>query len=245
METDVFGANLSGGEEGEKWRVGGGGFDGGATIGLLTLDEADDSTDAHAGFAYGLDGRDGGGSGGADIIDDEDCGSGLAEALDAAAGAVSFFRLAHQKSMQQRGRCAALRGGFQRGLRAGRGHVGDDGISAEGESADGLKSGGSGEQAALAQGVEDDQAGEPNAFSVERGGAAVDVVVAGAAGGKLEAAETEADGGQKREKLRSGGARVGGAGVHGFSVPKGMAQPHPDGGWQRAKAKATADSLRE
>ena len=44
-------------------------------------------------------------------------------------------------------------------------------------------------------------AGEAAAFGVEGGGAAVDVVVAGAAGGELELAELEADAGEKREKL--------------------------------------------
>ena len=44
-------------------------------------------------------------------------------------------------------------------------------------------------------------AGEAAAFGVERGGAAVDVVVAGAAGGELELAEPEAGAGEEGEKL--------------------------------------------
>ncbi len=47
--------------------------------------------------------------------------------------------------------------------------------------------------------------GEAAALGVQRGGAAVDVVVAGAAGGQLELAETEAGAGEKREQLLSVG----------------------------------------
>ena len=43
--------------------------------------------------------------------------------------------------------------------------------------------------------------GEPAAFGVQRGGAAVDVVVARPAGGELELAEAETDSGEKGEKL--------------------------------------------
>ena len=43
--------------------------------------------------------------------------------------------------------------------------------------------------------------GEAAAFGVQRGGAAVDVVVAGAAGGELELAESEAGAGEQREQL--------------------------------------------
>ena len=43
--------------------------------------------------------------------------------------------------------------------------------------------------------------GEASTFGVQGGGAAVDVVVAGAAGGELELAEAEADSGEDREQL--------------------------------------------
>ena len=44
-------------------------------------------------------------------------------------------------------------------------------------------------------------AGEAAAFGMQRGGAAVNVVVAGAAGRELELAELETGAGEKREKL--------------------------------------------
>jgi hypothetical protein len=42
---------------------------------------------------------------------------------------------------------------------------------------------------------------------MQRGGAAIDVVIAGAPGGELELAESEAQAGEKREKLL--GVRLG------------------------------------
>ncbi len=79
---------------------------------------------------------------------------------------------------------------------AGRGHVGDDRVGAHGEAADGF-----GVDAVCFKQFENGVAGEASALGVQRGGAAVDVVVAGAAGGELELAEPEADAGEKGEKL--------------------------------------------
>ena len=79
---------------------------------------------------------------------------------------------------------------------AGGGDVGDDGIGAHGEAADGF-----GVDVICFKQFKDGVAGEAAAFGVERGGAAVDVVVAGAAGGELELAEPEAGAGEEREKL--------------------------------------------
>jgi hypothetical protein len=44
-------------------------------------------------------------------------------------------------------------------------------------------------------------AGEPGAFGVKGRGAAIDVIVAGAAGGKFELAQAETDAGKNREQL--------------------------------------------
>ena len=61
----------------------------------------------------------------------------------------------------------------------------------------------------LIEKLEDGLAGEAAAFGVEGGGAAVDVVVAGAAGGELELAEAEAGAGEEGEQLLGvGGHRV-------------------------------------
>ncbi len=79
---------------------------------------------------------------------------------------------------------------------AGRRHVGDDGVGAHGEAADGFCI----DLVGFEQ-FEDGVAREAAAFGVERGGAAVDVVVARAAGGELELAEAEARAGEEREKL--------------------------------------------
>ena len=81
-------------------------------------------------------------------------------------------------------------------LGAGGGDVGDDGVGAEGEPADGF-----GLDVVGLKEFKDGMAGEAAALGVQRGGAAVDVVVARAAGGERELAEAEADAGEKGEKL--------------------------------------------
>ena len=53
----MFGADVVGGEEGQEWGGFGGGFDGGATVGFLAFNEADDGCDVHAGFAGCVDGE--------------------------------------------------------------------------------------------------------------------------------------------------------------------------------------------
>ena len=115
----------------------------------------------------------------------------LAKSFNAAAGAVGLLGLADQKAVEQ-GRA----GMFLRAPGAGRGHIGDDGVGAHGESADGF-----GVDSVCFQQFENGVAGEAAAFGVQRRGAAIDVVVAGAAGGELELAELEADAGEDGEKL--------------------------------------------
>ena len=77
-----------------------GAFHGGSRPrGLFPLDQAHDAHNLKAEFAGGLDGLHGGGSGGADIIDDDDARALFAEAFDALSGAVSLFGLAHQEAV--------------------------------------------------------------------------------------------------------------------------------------------------
>jgi len=196
----VFGADLGGGEETEEGSSGCGGFDGGTAVSFFALDNADDCGDGHAGFASSFDGGDGGCAGGADIVDDDDAGAFATEAFDAAAGAVGFFSFADEEAMEQ------WAGGILlRAPGAGCGDVGDDGIGTHGEPADGV-----GLDAVLLEKLEDGVAGETAAFGVERGGSAVDVVVAGAAGRELELAELETGAGEEGEELLG----VGGVGNH-------------------------------
>ena len=63
----------------------------------------------------------------------------------------------------------------------------------------------------LAQQIEDSEAGKASALGVQRGGAAVDVVVAAPAGRELEVAELEGLAREKGEELLavSGGSRPG------------------------------------
>ena len=71
-------------------------------------------------------------------------------------------------------------------LRAEHGDGDDDGVGSHGESADGLRT-----PVAALDFVEKDAGGEARALGVQGGGAAVDVVVAGAAAGELELAKAE------------------------------------------------------
>ncbi len=98
-------------------------------------------------------------------------GAFAAKALDAAAGAVGFFGLAHEEAVKQR------RGGMRLRAPGARGRdIRNDGVGAHGEAADGFRV----DLVGFKQ-LEDGMAGKPAAFSMEGGGAAVDVVVACAA----------------------------------------------------------------
>ncbi len=89
-------------------------------------------------------------------------------------------------------------------LRAEHGDRDHDRVGSHGESADGLRT-----PVAALDFVEKNAAGQARALGVQRGGAAVDVVVAGAAAGELELAQAE---GLLREKGKKLLACVG----HGF-----------------------------
>ena len=113
----------------------------------------------------------------------------MVEAFDAAAGAVSLLRLADQEAVDQWGGRIG-----ERPPGTGGGHVGDDGVGAQGESADGFSIDFIGFEE-----FKDCVPGEPASNGVERSGAAVDVIIANCPGGELELAEAEAEPGEKEE----------------------------------------------
>ena len=178
---------------------------------LFAVDQAEDAGDVHAGFAGGFDGGDGGAAGGADVVDDDDVGSGMEEALDLAAGAVGLLGFADEEAVDERWRDGGIfaqvlievfvgdHGGelcvIVNGPGAGGGGVGDERVGAHGESAYGLD--GLGVRDVLADEVVEDEAGEAAAFGVQRGDAAVDVVVGLLAAGEGEVAELEGVGGDE------------------------------------------------
>ena len=77
------------------------GLNSGAAGGLFALDDANHCGDNHAGFLRSLNGGDGGGAGGANIVDDDHARALAAEAFDAAAGAMSLLRFADEEAVQQ------------------------------------------------------------------------------------------------------------------------------------------------
>src|SRR5271157_1880215 len=188
---NVLGADVVGGEQSQERRAGSGGFYGGAAIGFFALNDADHGGDGHVGFPGGFDGVDCGGAGSANVVDYDHARSFAAEAFDATAGAMGLFRFANQKTVKQ----------WSAGLRlgapgAGGGHIGNDGVGTHGETSDSL-----GIDAVLLKQLENRVAGLASALGVECGGAAIDVVVAGSAGGELELAEAKAGAGENGEKL--------------------------------------------
>ena len=210
--ADVGLADLLGGEDGEEgdFVVGVGGDFGEGLLdaeaaALLAVDEGEDADDLHAGVAGGLERGDGGAAGGANVVDDDDRGAGLEEAFDTASGAVGLFGFADEEAVQEGGWVAVIFVGVELEelgvvgeLPGGSGgDVRDEGVGPHGEAADGDGGG-----AMLADEVEEDDAGEAAAFGVERGDAAVDVVVGTLAGGEGEVAGSE---GKAGEELRGVG----------------------------------------
>jgi hypothetical protein len=96
----VFGADLRGREEAEERRSAGGCLDRGPAFGFFAFNDADYGSNDHSGFARGLDCVDGGGAGGAYVIDNQHARAGAAKALDATTGAVCLFRLADEEAVQ-------------------------------------------------------------------------------------------------------------------------------------------------
>jgi hypothetical protein len=175
-----------------------GSFHSGTPVGLLALDDADDGRNHHAGLAGGFKGHQGRRSGGANIVHNHHARTFAIEAFQAAAGAVGFFSLADQETVQQGSGGIPLRP-----PRTGRGNVGHNGVCAERESAHRF-----GVDLVGFEQLKNGFAGQASAFGMESGRPAIDVVIAGPARGKLELAKAEAGAGEQREQLL--GVRWGG-----------------------------------
>jgi len=185
----VFGADVIRRKQAEKWGTLGRGFNGRATVRFLAFDDADDGGDDHAGLAGGFESVDRGCAGRANIVNNDDARAFAAEALDAASGPVRFFGFANQKTVNK-----PRSGRRQSAPCAGRRYVRNDWIGAERETADSF-----GLDGVLVEQIENRLAGQPSAFGVKRRRAAINVIVACAAGRELEMAEAKAGAGQDRE----------------------------------------------
>ena len=189
--AQMLGPDFARCKQAEERRSSGGGLYRGAAIGLFALHDADHGSNHHLRRARGFQSDDGRAAGSADVIHNDYAGSGAAETFDAAAGAVRFLCLAHQESMQQRRSRMRLRAPC-----AGCGQVRDNRIRSHRQSANSI-----GANSILVEKLEQGEAGETAAFGMERGGAAVDVVVACAAGRKLELPQPEAGAGEQGKQL--------------------------------------------
>ncbi len=167
------------------------GFDSGTAILFLPIHQAKNTDNVHASLTCGSDGVDGGAARGAYVIDNDHTRAGLAKAFDAASRAMGFFRLAYEEAMHK------WRGWLVRVLPgAGRGDVRDQGVCAHGESADGGRM-----QIVFANQVVEQQPSQASAIGVQRGGAAVDVVVAARTGGEHKVSQAE---GVLRDQVEKG-----------------------------------------
>src|ERR1700761_435498 len=198
----MLGADVICGEETQEGCAVGRCFDRRPAFCFGALHQADDPDDAHLRGVSSFDGGDGRAAGGADIVDDEHRGILLRKAFDLSTRAVRLLRLADKKTMNE-----SAFAGVRVALRAGDGDRRDNGVGAQGKATDGVRV-----EVMLTQQIEDGEAGKASALGVQRGGAAVDVVVAAPAGGELKVAELEGLAREKGEELLavSGGSR------HGF-----------------------------
>src|ERR1035437_3990992 len=134
FRSNMGGAHIVGGEQGEKRRSLGGSFDRGSAIHLLPIDQAKHAEHLKLRVARGLDGLDGGGAGGANVVDDNHACAGLVEAFNAATGAMRLFRFSDEKAVDE------WRIGMLKMIpRAGGGDVRNQRVRAHGEAADGLR----------------------------------------------------------------------------------------------------------
>lgn len=153
-------------------------------MGILALDQAHDANDFESEVARRFDGINCRSSSRANVVDDHDFGTRLAEAFDALSSPVLLLRFADQKTVQRP---------------AGNHDGDDDGIGTQRKSANGAWL-----PALLVDFVEENLAGELRAAGIERSGTAVDVIVAGQAGRQLEIAQAKRFAGQHLQKLLAG-----------------------------------------
>jgi len=187
----MFGANVICGEEAQERGAGCGSFDCGAAVGFFAFHDADNSGDGHSGLTGGLNCVDRRSAGCADVVNDDDSGAFAAESFDAAPRAVSLFGFTNEEAVEEWSRWIRLRSPG-----ACRCNVGDDGVSTHGEAAHSVRI-----DSFLIQQFENCVSGKATTLSVERGGPAVDIVIARAAGRELELTETKAGACKDREKL--------------------------------------------
>ena len=178
-------SNLIRGEDRDKRRRRSSLFNVGAAVSILALHQAHDSDDFESESAGGLDRVDGRAAGGANIVNDDDGRARLAEALNALSGAVLLFRLADEKTVQRT---------------AGHSYGNNNRIGSHGEAANRGRF-----PFLLAYLVEKDLAHELSASGIQRGGAAVDVIVARRSGRQLEFTEAKRLAGEHSQELLAGG----------------------------------------
>src|SRR5579863_1258114 len=99
--THMLCPHVFGAEKAQERSAARGPFHCGTAVGFFAFDNTHDSSDDHAGLARGFNRVDGGGAGGADVVDDNDAGAFAAEAFNAAACAVLLLGLADEEAVKE------------------------------------------------------------------------------------------------------------------------------------------------
>src|ERR1700683_4660629 len=180
----MLGADVAGGENGNERRRGRALFYAWPSLCIFALDEAHGTYNLKSEFTRCFDRLYRGGTGRADIIDNRDTGALPAKAFNTLPSAVLLFGLTHEESIQ-----------LATHHRDGR----HDRIGAHGEAADRLRL-----PSLLSYLAGKYFAGQARALSVKSRGAAVDVIVAGAARRKLELAQPERLGSEQAQQILAG-----------------------------------------
>jgi hypothetical protein len=188
--SQMLGADIESREEREKGSVRRG-LHSGPTLGLFAFDDTNHGGDNHVRISSGFNGIDGRRAGRADIVYNHDASAFAMKAFDAAACAMSLFRFANKEPVEERSVRFLLRAPG-----AGIRHIADHRIGAEGQPTDRFSV-----DAVMLKEIEDGKTGKPTTFSIQRCGAAIDIVIARGSGTQRELAKTKACPGEKGEKL--------------------------------------------
>src|SRR5258706_9849542 len=175
QEFLVFGAHVAGGKDADERSRSSDAFDFRTPVGFLAFDETHGTDNLEAKFARGLNRLDGRSTRGAHVVHNHDLCSLSAKALYALSRTMLLFHFSNQKAVQLQSSMGSC---HRRGS--------DDRIRAHGEAADGL-----GFPAPSLNLFEEHFSGKAGALGIQRRGAAIDVVIASAAGGKLEVPQPE------------------------------------------------------
>src|SRR5215469_5031282 len=181
----MFVANVIRLEDRNEWRWRGRLFDVGPASGFLSFDETHNADHHEPKIPRRFDRLNRRSTGGADVVNDHHAHALFSKPLNALTRSMLLFSFTHEKTIQF-------------ATRNGNSH--HDRVRTHREPADCLRL-----PSALVDFIEKDLPGKLRSTGIERGQAAIDVVVAGSAGGKLELPQLERLVGEKAKEFLARG----------------------------------------